>query len=78
MTEKFLSQNDIRVLTGACTRQKQKQMLGANRVVFFVNARGWPVVPVTALAGPSQVASKPASPQWRPDVNAITNGTKKN
>lgn len=72
MTEKFLSPQDIKQLTGACTRKKQMQLLAANRVAFFVNARGWPVVPLMALAGSS--TAKQATPPWQPNMNAIGRG----
>jgi Domain of unknown function (DUF4224) len=76
MTDKFLTADDVKQLTGACTRKKQIESLAANRLVFFVNARGWPVVPLNAISSTPRLEKPVAS--WQPNLNHIPHGSKKN
>jgi Domain of unknown function (DUF4224) len=75
MSNTFLSEQDVKQLTGACTRKKQIQLLSANRLPFFLNARGWPVVPSAALTNqPVAVVTK----AWSPNPREIHRGKKEN
>jgi hypothetical protein len=76
MTDKFLNAEEIKQLTGACSRRRQIEQLAANRLLFFINARGWPVVPVNAISPISQIEKSAAS--WQPNLNRVPRGSKKN
>ncbi|MDR0233377.1 MAG: DUF4224 domain-containing protein [Zoogloeaceae bacterium] len=63
----FLSPDDVAALTGRKSYRKQIEQLRAMAIQFWINARGIPVVPVSAVTG----QSKPAAPEkWTPSVCA--------
>jgi hypothetical protein len=76
MTDKFLNAEEIKQLTGACSRRRQIEQLAANHLLFFIDARGWPVVPINAISPVSQL-EKPVT-SWQPNLNRIYHGPKKN
>lgn len=50
MSSIFLSEEDMEKLTGRKRRAAQVSALKKMAVAFRVNAAGWPVVPVSAVA----------------------------
>ena len=66
----FLSESDLRVLTGSPQRKRQIQWLRDNNIDFYLNLRNVPVVSVTSISQPwsASVASKaPVAPAgWMP------------
>jgi len=65
MPNMFLTQEELVELTGRKIKSKQIEVLRRMALPFWVNACGKPVVPVTAIEGRKQPASKP-EPTWEP------------
>lgn len=63
MPNMFLTQDELVALTGRRIKSKQIEMLRRMALPFWVNACGKPVVPVTAIEGEKQPATKPT---WQP------------
>jgi hypothetical protein len=68
----FLSEDQVDQLTGLLRGKDGKSKhdlqcvhLREKGIVHFVNARGRPVVPLTAINGQRQV---PARPKWQPTL----------
>lgn len=63
MATTFLSPEDVATLTGCKIRARQIEALKRMRLPFFVNARGVPVVPSSAINGSPAPAPKKT---WSP------------
>jgi hypothetical protein len=61
----FLTQEELVELTGRKIKSKQIEELRRMGLPFWVNACGKPVVPVTAIEGRKESASK-LKPAWEP------------
>jgi hypothetical protein len=61
----FLTRDEVRKLTGRAHRAAQIDVLRANRIPFFVNASGWPIVTKAAIEGRSTMDSPRR--RWSPD-----------
>lgn len=68
----FITQDEVRELTGFSVKQKQIEQLKRMGIPFFVNGCGRPIVTVSAVEGRKQEA--PALQGWQP---AILTGTRK-
>jgi len=66
MSETFLTREEVKELTGAHSRQRQIDTLKQQRVPFFVNAAGWPVVSRSVLNGERAMPKK--SEGWTPPI----------
>lgn len=66
MSATFLTREEVKELTGAHSRQRQIDTLRLQRVPFFVNAAGWPVVTRSVLSGDR--AAPQAAGGWAPRV----------
>lgn len=62
----FLSDAELRTLTGRCLRRLQIEQLRRMLIPFHVNALGRPVVVRAALTGTGE--GKPLAPAWKPRV----------
>lgn len=67
----FLDDDELRTLTGCSMKRQQIETLRAQRVPFFVNRAGKPVVVRAIIEGRSVSAEKPET--WIPRV---VNGSK--
>src|SRR5689334_22074432 len=47
----FLTRDEVAELTGGRTRAVQIRVLQSNGTRHFINASGWPVVPISAVTG---------------------------
>lgn len=56
----FLEPEAVQALTGYRKASKQCQQLKAQGIAFFVNGRGAPVVPVSAIEGKAKPAPSTA------------------
>ena len=63
----FLSQIELRELTGYAIKAKQIAQLRKMGVAFLINGCGRPVVTVAAIQGTAQ-AEKETRPTWEPAV----------
>jgi len=69
MSETFLSNQELVLLTGRKIKAKQIQALRSMAIPFFVNALGRPVVARVAVEGRTAVASeRVANTSWQPRV----------
>lgn len=59
----FLTRAQVAELTGAKIKRLQIAHLRANGIRFYVNAAGWPVVPVSAIDG--KPAKDDTDKPWR-------------
>ncbi|MCL2076302.1 MAG: DUF4224 domain-containing protein [Betaproteobacteria bacterium] len=62
----FMTRENIAALTGRRSRARQIIALRNMGIQFYINDRGYPVVPETAITG-----AKPAAPEpqkWQPAV----------
>jgi hypothetical protein len=66
MSTTFLTREEIKELTAAHWKKHQIETLRAQRIPFFINAAGWPVVARTAVQGTGSTASNAAG--WTPPV----------
>lgn len=66
----FLSDDDLRKLTGRGQKSRQIAWLRSEGIPFRVNATGHPVVTWSAVDGPKQAAQAPAPTTWTPRVIA--------
>ena len=60
----FLTPEELRDLTGFSVKSKQIEQLRRQRIPFFVNGHGRPVVTVAAVKGEKDVAAAPQK-GWR-------------
>ena len=67
----FLTKEDVADLTGWKTKAKQIDQLRAMRIIFWINGHGVPVVPRSAIEGPS--AGKPEAKREKVIPNAFRN-----
>jgi hypothetical protein len=65
MSNMFLTQDELVALTGRKIKSKQIEVLRRMGLLFWVNACGKPVVPVTAIEGSKEPAAKPPRPVAR-------------
>lgn len=68
MTSAFLTDEDIRRLTGFAHKAKQVTQLRRMGVPFFVNASGQPVVACSAVQGGAKAAEAKVPQPWVPRV----------
>jgi hypothetical protein len=67
----FLSDDDLRHLTGRAQKSRQVEWLRAQGIPFHVNATGHPVVTWAAVEGRQQSAENPQETRaWSPRVIA--------
>jgi hypothetical protein len=67
MASTFLTRDDVATLTGCKLKGKQIEALRKMHLPFFVNARGIPVVPTSAVSG-GGTTSQPKKGGWAPPV----------
>ena len=66
MASAFLTTDDVSTLTGCKLKSKQIETLRRMGVAFFVNARGVPVVPASAVNGGKSATQQKKG--WSPPV----------
>lgn len=64
----FLTDAQIRRLTGHREKHAQADWLRANGVRYWVNAAGKPIVPCTEITSPG---AAPVAPGWQPDFSRV-------
>jgi hypothetical protein len=68
----FLSEEDLRALTGATTRQKQRKWLTEHNYPFEINAAGYHIVLKSLveqrLGGQIEFSPKPKKPGKQPNL----------
>lgn len=64
MSDVFLTDDEIAVLTGRKTKSKQIEQLRKMVLPFWVNALGKPVVARATFTGPKE--APPPKKQWQP------------
>lgn len=64
----FLSKDEVAFLTGWKNPKKQAAHLRSLGLVFFVNARGFPVVPRSAISGNLQAKNQTPNIKWQPST----------
>jgi hypothetical protein len=64
MSTTFLSREEVKELTAAHWKKHQINILRTQRIPFFINAVGWPVVARAAIQG----GSTPEAAGWTPSV----------
>lgn len=68
---RFLSDDDVRILTGFARKSQQIGQLRRMGIPFFVNGCGRAVVPASAIEGSSKQDQQPGS--WSPKVLQLGN-----
>lgn len=66
MSTTFLTREEVKELTAAHRRKRQIELLRAQRIPFFINAAGWPVVTRAAVQGRETTDSRTTG--WTPPV----------
>jgi hypothetical protein len=66
MSTTFLTREEIKELTAAHWKKHQIETLRAQRIPFFINAAGWPVVARAAVQGVGLNESNATG--WTPPV----------
>lgn len=66
MSTTFLTREEVKELTAAHRKKRQIEILRAQRIPFFMNAAGWPVVPRAAIQGGGMPDSRTVG--WTPPV----------
>jgi hypothetical protein len=64
----FLSQEELRILTGRARRSTQIDALRAMGIAFWVNAAGRPVVAKAAIEGRAVAIQAETPETWHPAV----------
>lgn len=62
----FLTEKEIKELTGRTLKHLQCEVLRKNGIPFFLNASGRPVVAVSAIEGRGAAPHQPKG--WKPSV----------
>jgi hypothetical protein len=66
MSTTFLTREEVKELTAAHRKKRQINILRAQRIPFFINAAGWPVVTRAAIQGGGTTES--CTVGWTPPV----------
>lgn len=71
MSNLFLNQEELNVLTGRKHKSRQIELLRSMGVPFRINATGHPVVTRGVVEGRKEEAPKAAEPRWKPRVVGV-------
>jgi Domain of unknown function (DUF4224) len=66
MNTTFLTREEVKELTATHWKKRQIDILRAQRIPFFINAAGWPVVTRAAIQGGWTTESRTVG--WTPPV----------